>query len=84
MVTDSCQKRFVMNIMQLRQCFARAKPLYCLAFFDFQKKSKMFIKAEFQNLASKKPNWQPHIFPSQAKVLLELFCHYIGEPIWQN
>jgi len=28
-------------------------------FFDFQKLPSAFIKTEFQNLASKNPNWQP-------------------------
>jgi len=51
MVIDSRKKRLVMN-MQLRQCFARAKPFrmkkarFSLAFFDFQKKPKVFKKSQ--------------------------------------
>jgi len=49
MVTDFSQKRVVIN-MQLRQCFARAKPFRLLS-----KKSQRFSKKpEFQNRASKK------------------------------
>jgi len=50
MVIDSRKKRLVMN-MQLRKCFARAKQFrmkkarFSLAFFDFQKKPKVFKKA---------------------------------------
>jgi len=57
MVTDSRQKRFVMN-MQLKQCFARAKPVrlkkrqILSGFFLFPKKAKgVQTKPEFQNLA---------------------------------
>jgi len=55
MVIDCLQRRFVMN-MQLRQCFSRSKPVrlkkkpekarFCLAFFDFQKKSKMIKQGQ--------------------------------------
>jgi len=51
--------------MQLRQCFARAKPIrlkMSLFFFFFiSKKAKGVQKQpELQNLASKKPKWQPY------------------------
>jgi len=59
MVIDPRQKRFAMNI-QLRNGFTRAKPIRLSqkkpdfsGVFYFQK------KPEFQNLASKNPNWQP-------------------------
>jgi len=68
MVIDSRQKRFVMNI-QLRECFARAKPLRLkksqkksnfVWLFLFPKTAKgVEKKPEFQNLVSKRPNWQP-------------------------
>jgi len=51
--------------MQLRQCFARAKPIrlkisQIFLTFLFPKKVKGVLKKpEFQNLPSKKPNWQP-------------------------
>jgi len=54
--------------MQLRQCLARAKPIRLKIsqkkpdFSDIfiSKKAKCVQKnPEFQNLASKKPNWQP-------------------------
>jgi len=38
--------------MQLRECFSRSKPFrlkknrFCLAFFDFQKKPKVFKKSQ--------------------------------------
>ena len=62
MAIDSSQKRFVMN-MQLRQYFARTKPL-------LTEKSQILLKLKnakcfekkhnfTQNLASKIPNWQP-------------------------
>jgi len=35
------------------------KVRFCLAFLICKKKPKVFKKPEFQNLASKKPNWQP-------------------------
>jgi len=69
MAIDPRRKKFVMN-MQLRQCFARAKPIRLKislkeaefsGVFHFPKKPKVFKKQpEFQNLASKKPNWQPY------------------------
>jgi len=62
MAIDSFQKRFLMNIMQIRQCFSRAKPFQLKkARFLISKKSQSCSKKpEFQNLASrKKPNWQP-------------------------
>jgi len=34
------------------------KATFCQAFFDFRKKPMMLKKTEFQNLASKKLNWQ--------------------------
>jgi len=51
MVIDSFQKIFVMNV-QLRQCFSGAKSFrlkkarFCLAFFDSQKKPKVFKKSQ--------------------------------------
>jgi len=66
MVIDSFQKRFLMN-MHLRQCFSRAKPFRLkkiqkkpdfVWLFLISKKSQRCSKIpEFQNLASKKPNW---------------------------
>jgi len=59
--------------MQLRQYFARAKSFrqkkvrkagFCLAFFEFQKKPSALKKPEFQNLASKRLNWQPCFVPA--------------------
>jgi len=56
MVIDPRRKRFVMN-MQLRQCFARAKPIRLKisqknpdfsGFFYFQKKLKVLKKQNFQ------------------------------------
>ena len=67
MVIDPRRKRFGMS-MQLRQCFARAKPIRLKITTEkaryfwllyFQKKPKVLKKPEFWNLASKKPNWQP-------------------------
>jgi len=67
MVIDPRRTRFVMK-MQLRQCFDRAKPIRLkirqkkpdFSGFFISKKAKGFQKKpEFQNLASKKPNWQP-------------------------
>jgi len=65
--TDLRRKRFVIN-MQLRQCFARAKPIRLKIslkkvrffwLFVFPKKGKgVQKKPELQNLASKKANWQ--------------------------
>ena len=49
MEIDPRRKRFVMNT-QLRQGFAKAKPIR----LKISQK-----KPEFQNLASKNPNWQP-------------------------
>ena len=55
MVIDLPCNRFVMN-MQLRQCFARARAIQLNI---SQKKAKgVQKKLEFQNLASKKLNWQ--------------------------
>jgi len=54
---DPRRKRLIMN-MQLRQCFA--KPIR----LKISQKGQIFLtflfpkKPEFQNLASKKPNWQ--------------------------
>jgi len=54
--------------MQLRQCLARTKPIGLkisqkkpdFSGFFISKKSQRFSKRpEPQNLASKKPNWQP-------------------------
>jgi len=56
--------------MQLRQCFVRAKPFrlkknkkekarFLLVFFIFNQSQVRQKKPEFQNLASKMPNWQP-------------------------
>jgi len=64
MVIDPRRKRFVMN-MQLRQRFARAKPIRLQIsqkkqiFFISKKSQRCLKKLEFQNLASEKPNWQP-------------------------
>jgi len=68
MAIDPWRKRFVMNI-QLRQCFARAKPFRLKisqkkpdfsGFSLFSKNAKGFQKKpEFLNLPSKKPDWQP-------------------------
>ena len=64
MVIDHRRKRFVMN-MQLRQRFARAKPIRLQIsqkkhiFFISKKSLRCLKKPEFQNLASEKPNWQP-------------------------
>jgi len=82
MVLDSFQRRFVMN-MQLRQCFFRSKPFllkkarFCLAFFDFQKKPKVFKKSQnFKNLASKNSSWQPCAKPPTrlAQVRSSILC----------
>jgi len=48
--------------MQLRHCFSRANPFRLkLAFLIFKKSQSLGVQKqpEFQNLASKKPNWQP-------------------------
>ena len=59
MVIDPRCKRFVMN-MQLRQGFARAKPIRLKISQKKTDFSGIFFqkKPEFQNLASKNPNWQ--------------------------
>ena len=64
MVTDSRQKILVVN-MQIRQCFARAKPFklkkrqILSGFFYFQEKPKAFKKRQnFKIWLEKKPNWQ--------------------------
>ena len=50
--------------MQLRHCFAKAKPIRLkigLFFFLFPKEAKGVQKQpELQNMASKKPKWQPY------------------------
>ena len=63
MVIDPRRKRFVMN-MQLTQRFARAKLIrlkisQIFRLFYFQRSQRCEKKSEFQNMASKKPNWQP-------------------------
>ena len=61
MVIDPRHKRFVMN-MQLRQGFVRAKPIRLKISQKKPDFSGFFLipkKPEFQNLASKNPNWQP-------------------------
>jgi len=46
----------------LRQCFAKAKPIRLkISLFFFPKTAKGVQKLpELQNLASKKPKWQPY------------------------
>jgi len=69
MVIDSFQKRFLMN-MQLRQCISKAKPFrlkkekqkkpdFVWLFLISKNAKGVQKKPEFQNLDSKKPNWQP-------------------------
>jgi len=67
MVIDPRRNRFVMN-MQLRQCFARVKPIRLKisqknldfsSFFYFQKKLKVFKKARISKSDFKKKNCQP-------------------------
>jgi len=77
MVIDLRRKRFVMN-MQLRQCFARTKPIRLKVYF--QKAKGVKKKPEFLNLASKNPNWQPcytrieNVHEVHKKTFIFLLC----------
>jgi len=69
----------ICNEYAAETCFARAKPLrlkkikkekpdfeILTDIFDLQKKQVRQKKPEFQNLASKMPNWQPCTRPATA------------------
>jgi len=86
------EKRFVVGLMmQIRKCFARAKPFRLKksrfsVFFYFQKKPNVFEKSQSFKvwlMASKKPNWQAcaniHVYnvimPNQPFTVLKSTRH---------